>query len=93
MLAIKASGARIIFTAVPGHLSLTLYSEAIKYNLTAVYGYQWVGNNDAQISFDVFQIEDPQTNFAGLAHHITSHRITSHHITSHHLPSHHITQA
>ena len=63
---IKSTGARIIFTAVAGTLSQFMYSEAIKYGVTAGNGYQWIGNADAQSSFDVMTIGDPQINFAGM---------------------------
>jgi hypothetical protein len=47
--------------------SLTDIIHSLRYNLTAQFGYQWVGNSDAQTGFDIEKVENPQANFAGMS--------------------------
>lgn len=66
MALLKASGARIVYTAVSGTLSTALYRAAIAAGLTGRGGLQWVGNSGALQSFAPLDIPDVQAHFGGM---------------------------
>lgn len=63
---LRLSGARVIYTTLPGTLSVYVARAAAAAGLGGDMGYQWVGNEAALQGFDVVNIPNVQTAFDGI---------------------------
>ena len=66
METIRASGARVVLTAVGGSLSTHVYSAAVRAGIACSHGVQWLGTSEALQGFSVFDVPNATSHFAGI---------------------------